>query len=512
MSNREQEIEHLEKLRAKHRANIYELEKMLAEYSLPERPLSRINELKREKERLQQVEERLATLRGEKGKSEGTTPPVGEPHHGQKTSWRLTLREVLIGLFIAVVGGVIVAWIIKEGALFAPTPTTPIVLIQTPTVTPTNTSTTTKIPTSTPIPTSMPTETPTYTPTGTPTDTPTLTSTSTNTPTGTPTLTNGPTGAPTHAPIVTLTNIPTPADTSPPTGNQPPVIKEITLSREVVMPGQRVRVTAFATDPEHDALTYTWTAQKGTVPEGPRMENSVNYVAPDTVGDDYVTVTVSDGHNVESSGVLIRVVETVLTTIDTPTSTDTPTGTPTPTDTPAPTNTPTDAPTPTDTATATSTPTGTPTPTHTPTYTPTPPDIPTEASPLPTGERPTPVRPTPVLLEPEENFRTGSSSVTLKWKWADTLGSNEYFDIQIRPKGEGNSVFVDWSKEATYELRKWTGWQAGEYTWTIGIIRGHSEGDQKVFEGDLGLASEARLFHWDEGGDGGEDENLEKPW
>ncbi len=295
--------------------------------------------------------------------------------------------------------------------------------------------------------------------------------------------------------------------------NQPPTVKLI-ASQEVVTPGQIIRLTANASDPERDTLTYTWKAQRGKVPPGPRQESSVDYVAPDTVGDDYVEVTVNDGHNLETAGVLIRVVEEIPTEPPTViyTPTDTPALPPTLTYTPAPmdTDTPTSPP-PTDTPTKptieppTATPevpTDTPVPlppTLVPTDTPVP--IPTETPGSPTGERPA-----PVLLEPEEGLRTSGSSVTLRWKWADTLASDEYFDVQIRPKDKGASVFVDWTKDNEYELSKakWTTWEPGAYTWTIAIIRGHYEGDQKVLDEDLNLFSEQRPFRWDEGGgDGG---------
>ncbi len=65
MSDREQEIEHLERLRARHKANIRKLEKMLAGYGPLESPLNLLNKLELEQEQLRQVEEELAALRGE---------------------------------------------------------------------------------------------------------------------------------------------------------------------------------------------------------------------------------------------------------------------------------------------------------------------------------------------------------------------------------------------------------------------------------------------------------------
>lgn len=109
--------------------------------------------------------------------------------------------------------------------------------------------------------------------------------------------------------------------------------------------------------------------------------------------------------------------------------------------------------------------------------------------------------PAPVLLGPAEDFRTDGSSIILKWKWSRELDEGEYFDIQIRPRWQTDSVFVDWTRELTYELKKWSTWQPHEYTWTIAVIRGHYDSDgKKVLEKNLGLVSEARLFRWDAGG------------
>ncbi len=135
MSDREQEIEHLEKLRAIHQGNIRDFEKRLASYAPLDRPMDLVHSLELEQKQLQQVEARLKNL--QEGKSEQPTSPRGIP-----------VREILIGLFVAVVGGIIVAWFIKEGARFAPTPTpiptsspASIVLTHPPAVRPTDTLT-----------------------------------------------------------------------------------------------------------------------------------------------------------------------------------------------------------------------------------------------------------------------------------------------------------------------------------------------------------------------------------
>ena len=64
MTELEQEIAHLQELRAKHRKNIYTLEQDLANYGM-DRPLRLVNELEFEREQLRQVEDRLAEVQPE---------------------------------------------------------------------------------------------------------------------------------------------------------------------------------------------------------------------------------------------------------------------------------------------------------------------------------------------------------------------------------------------------------------------------------------------------------------
>ncbi len=59
----EQEIEHLDNLRARHQANIRKLEERLALYGMAP-PLHLVNELELEQKQLQEVEAQLAALRG----------------------------------------------------------------------------------------------------------------------------------------------------------------------------------------------------------------------------------------------------------------------------------------------------------------------------------------------------------------------------------------------------------------------------------------------------------------
>lgn len=136
-----------------------------------------------------------------------------------------------------------------------------------------------------------------------------------------------------------------------------------------------------------------------------------------------------------------------------------------------------------------------------PTLTPSSP-TPKETALTPTVSLPeTRIRPTPELLEPPDGQIFATPFIFLKWRWEDELAPDEYFDIQIRPEGQGESVFVDWSRQPYYKLSRWAGWKSGRYTWKIAIVRGHMEGKWKVLDQYLGFESEQRVFRWDRGGD-----------
>lgn len=159
-------------------------------------------------------------------------------------------------------------------------------------------------------------------------------------------------------------------------------------------------------------------------------------------------------------------------------------------------------------------PTATPWPTTAPWPTPTPWPTPAawqpKISPLPTLAPVPVVQNTftqmvgglPVSYSPPDGVDVFGSTI-LRWTYGGSLAQDEFFDIRIKPVGSNDSVFVDWSKSPEYQLHPWSGWQAGLYTWEIGIIKGYLEGDTKHFIADTGRASQPFLIKWQAGGGGG---------
>lgn len=82
------------------------------------------------------------------------------------------------------------------------------------------------------------------------------------------------------------------------TPNTSPVIESLTTDCPRVRPGHSGIITCVASDPDGDELTYTWTAERGTINgEGPE----VTWTAPGDYGDYLITVTVTDGRGGEVS-------------------------------------------------------------------------------------------------------------------------------------------------------------------------------------------------------------------
>jgi hypothetical protein len=96
-------------------------------------------------------------------------------------------------------------------------------------------------------------------------------------------------------------------------------------------------------------------------------------------------------------------------------------------------------------------------------------------------------------------------TVMLRWDYLGVLAEDEFFDIKIKPAGSQNSAFVDWSKSPAYELKPWSGWTPGLYTWQIGIVKGNLEGETKHFISDTGRDSQPFIIKWQAAGHGGGD-------
>jgi hypothetical protein len=88
--------------------------------------------------------------------------------------------------------------------------------------------------------------------------------------------------------------------------NFPPEIASVTASPSPVIVGGDVALNVVATDPDGDALTYSWSAADGTfsVSDAP----TTTWTAPGTDGSYEVTIEVSDGTTTVSLTVVIIVV------------------------------------------------------------------------------------------------------------------------------------------------------------------------------------------------------------
>lgn len=83
--------------------------------------------------------------------------------------------------------------------------------------------------------------------------------------------------------------------------NNAPSITTVTSNPSTLSINDEVTLTAVASDPDGDTLTYTWSANNGILRDNDAR--IVTWIAPDAAGETIITVTVSDGVNpaVESS-------------------------------------------------------------------------------------------------------------------------------------------------------------------------------------------------------------------
>jgi len=81
--------------------------------------------------------------------------------------------------------------------------------------------------------------------------------------------------------------------------NSNPVISDITLSSATFVINKTYDITASASDPDGDSLTYKWTVSSGAINNG--TANPMKWTTPGTVGDCTITVLVTDGKGGEAT-------------------------------------------------------------------------------------------------------------------------------------------------------------------------------------------------------------------
>ena len=87
--------------------------------------------------------------------------------------------------------------------------------------------------------------------------------------------------------------------------NTLPVISSLFLTNQSeINPGVTTYIECDATDPDDDELSYTWSADGGTLTGGGA---TISWTAPDAVGNYTVTVEVSDGDDIVTDQLAITV-------------------------------------------------------------------------------------------------------------------------------------------------------------------------------------------------------------
>jgi len=112
---------------------------------------------------------------------------------------------------------------------------------------------------------------------------------------------------------VTNTVTPPPAPAAAAPNRNPTFTVNATCNPCIVEPGQTSNLTATATDPDGDPITYQWTAPQGTF-NNPNAANTI-WTAPNQVGNVPATVTARDNRaGTATSSVTIQVVrrETIM--------------------------------------------------------------------------------------------------------------------------------------------------------------------------------------------------------
>lgn len=94
-------------------------------------------------------------------------------------------------------------------------------------------------------------------------------------------------------------------------GNEPPVIEEILVNPSTVEPSRGAELTAVATDPEGEELSYFWSSDGSKIETGlssySTTTNPAQWESPDETGDYEIKCTVGDSESTASKTVTVEV-------------------------------------------------------------------------------------------------------------------------------------------------------------------------------------------------------------
>ena len=103
--------------------------------------------------------------------------------------------------------------------------------------------------------------------------------------------------------------------------NQSPAISSLVADPSGLLYGGRTTITCIATDPDGDAVSYSWSASEGSISG---VGNKVTWVAPNKGGNFNVTVILSDGKGGETTGnIMVTVAAAAMTVTITPVAQET---------------------------------------------------------------------------------------------------------------------------------------------------------------------------------------------
>jgi hypothetical protein len=94
--------------------------------------------------------------------------------------------------------------------------------------------------------------------------------------------------------------------------NQSPVVSSLVADPSGLLYGGRTTITCIATDPDGDAVSYSWSASEGSISG---VGNKVTWVAPNKGGSFNITVILSDGKGGETTGNIMVTVAAASNTV-----------------------------------------------------------------------------------------------------------------------------------------------------------------------------------------------------